>query len=119
MMADVVKFTPKPRVEDDARQGEGAQIHAFPDREQEIENERLERLADWLTENEDWLIELVLERAEEPFRDRDHLSEWVQHNWHGSDTFIGAPLEGLRWQATNDMVFHSIDEYDFEALQLA
>ena len=118
MMADVVKFTPKPRDKDDARQGGGAEVRAFPDREREIEDARLELLADWLTENEDWLYELVLERTEEPFRDQYHLSEWVQLNWDGSETFSDAPLEGLSGQAANDLIFHRMEgeEFDLEDL---
>lgn len=119
MMAEVVKLNPKLRAEGNARTSGGAEVRDFPDREREVENERLDLLADWLAENEDWLFELVLERSDEPFRDHDHLSEWVQLNWEGSETFSGAPREGLRWQAANDLLFHCMEgaEYDLEALR--
>ena len=119
-MAEVVKLDPKPRVPFDARQGENGDgvVRAFPDRKREVENEKIELLRDWLEET-NWLFELVFERAEEPFRDPDHLSEWVQLNWDGSETFSTAPLQGLRWQPANDMIFHAMEgeAYDFEALQ--
>ncbi|BDA85493.1 hypothetical protein Sa4125_30350 [Aureimonas sp. SA4125] len=122
-MAEVVKLNPKPRVESDARRNEehGNAICAFPDRERQIEDERLELLHEWLEEADDWLLMLVVELAEGPFESQDHLSEWVQLNWHGSEVFSTAPLEGLRWQAANDLIFHSMEgeEYDLELLMPA